>query len=104
MADYSRPRVYDRDFKLRLMRQWEAGERSCAQLVREHAIAQSVLYRWRATYRELGEAAFAAVALTVEQQQADRIAALERALGQLTLENQILKKGLSLARSRSTTP
>ena len=104
MSDYSHPRVYDREFKLRLMRQWEAGERSCAQLVREHRLAQSVLYRWRATYRQLGDNAFREVAVTVEHQQGERIASLERALGQLTLENQILKKGLQLAQSRSAKP
>ena len=51
-------RGYTREFKLELMRQWAAGERSCAQLVREHGVGQSVLYRWRDEYRQFGEDAF----------------------------------------------
>jgi transposase len=104
MASHPRPRVYQREFKLTLMRQWEAGEKTCAQLVREHNIAQSVLYRWHDAYRRHGEYAFTEESLSQEQTQEHRIAELERALGQATLENQILKKGLRLAQSQSGTP
>ena len=95
---------YPREFKLEVMRQWTAGERTCAQLVREHGIAQSVLYRWAAEYRQHGEVAFSEAAITTEQAMERRIAALEQALGKATLENQVLKKGLQLAQSRSGKP
>lgn len=107
------PRVYAREFKVDVCRQWVAGDRSCAQLVREHGIAQSVLYRWRAEYAEHGEDAFtgqpgssgAEPGTSIsEALLLHRIAELERALGKTTLENQILKKGRSLAASRSGTP
>ena len=104
MTTHSRPRVYPREFKLELMRQWTAGERTCAQLVREHGIAQSVLYRWSAEYRQHGEIAFSEAAVTAEQATERRIAELEQALGKATLENQLLKKGLQLAQSRSVKP
>lgn len=113
MATGRTPRVYTREFKLSLCRQWAAGERSAAQLVREHGIAQSVLYRWRAEYAEHGEAAFsgepgtssgvAPGTSTTEALLLHRIAELERALGKATLENQILKRGRLLAASASAT-
>jgi transposase-like protein len=107
------PRVYPREQKLTICRQWAAGERTCAQLVREHGIAQSVLYRWRAEYAEYGEDAFSGQpgtsgaepgTSTTEALLLQRIAELERMLGKTTLENQLLKKGRILAASRSGTP
>ena len=106
------PRTFTREFKLDVCRQWAAGERGCAQLVREHGIAQSVLYRWRAEYAEFGETAFSGQpgtssrrpgATPTEALLLQRVADLERALGKATLENQILKKGRNLAASRSDT-
>ena len=107
------PRFFDREFKLTLCRQMASGERSCAQLVREHGVVQGVLYRWRAEYAERGEDAFSSPSWsrTVEPGThaneallLQRIHALERALGQATVENQILKKGRALAASRTGTP
>jgi transposase len=104
------PRTFSREFKLEICRQWAAGDKRCAQLVREHGLTQSVLYRWRAEYAQHGEAAFsgqpgtsggAGGASTTEALLLQRIADLERALGKATLENQILKKGRNLAASRS---
>ena len=103
MTTRPRPRVYSREFKVELMRQWTGGERSCAQLGREHGIGQSVLYRWRDEYREAGEAAFSEAALSEVDAVRRQVAQLEQALGQATLESQILKRGLHLARSRSGT-
>ena len=97
-------RTYARVFKLELMRQWASGERSCAQLMREHGIGQSVLYRWRDEYRQHGEAAFAEATLSEVETLRRQVAQLEQALGQATLENQLLKRGLQLGRSRSGTP
>lgn len=106
------PRVFAREFKLQVCRQWAAGERSAAQLIREHGIAHSVLYRWRAEYAQYGEDAFSGHpgtsgiepgTSTSEALLLQRIADLEQALGKATLENQILKKGRRLAASPSDT-
>lgn len=98
----TRARTYAREFKLEVMQQWEAGDRSCAQLVREHGVGQSVLYRWRDEYREHGEAAFSEAAISEVDALRRQVAQLEQALGKTTLENQLLKRGLQLARSRSS--
>jgi transposase-like protein len=46
------PRVFTREFKLDVRRQWAASDLSCTQLVREHGIVRRVLYRWRTEYAE----------------------------------------------------
>lgn len=88
---------------------WTAGERTCVQLSRAYGLAPSMLYRWKHEYDQYGEGAFTGkhsptrsvgTALT-EAALVQRISALERALDQMTLENQILKKGRSLAALRS---
>jgi transposase-like protein len=97
-------RGYSREFKLGLMRQWATGERSCAQLVREHGVGQSVLYRWREEYRRHGEEAFGERAVGDVEALRRQIAQLEQALGKATFENELLKRGLQLARSGSERP
>lgn len=95
-----RGRTFSREFKLAVVRQVEEGQRP-AQVCREHGIADGVLWRWRREYAQHGEAAFDPRALTGDAALRQRIAALERFCGQLALENAVLKKGLSLAASRS---
>jgi transposase len=98
------PRSFGSEFKLELMRQWSLGETTCAKLCREHRLAQSVLYRWRDEYRTRGEDAFTEQTLDDIEVLRRRVADLERALGQATLDNQLLKRGLQLVTSRSDTP
>ena len=52
MSNGCTARVFNREFKLDVCRQWATGDRSCAQLVREHGIARRVLYRWRTEHAE----------------------------------------------------
>ena len=96
-------RVYNREFKLTVVRQIVSGEKRPAQTCREYNLAESVLQRWRKEYEARGEAAFgpqADDATSLEQQ----VAELERFCGQLALENRLLKKALQRAPSRSGTP
>ncbi len=96
-----RGRTFSREFKLELMHQLVSGGRRPAQLCRAHGLAASLLSRWRREYAERGEAAFGPSMVSGEQALAQRVADLERFCGQLALENAVLKKGLSLAASRS---
>jgi putative transposase len=96
-----RGRTFSREFKLELMHQLASGVRRPAQLCREHGLAETVLWRWRREYAARGEAAFGPPAPGGEEALARRVADLERFCGQLALENAVLKKGLSLAASRS---
>jgi transposase-like protein len=97
----ARGRIFSREFKLEVVRQVERGERRPAQICREHNLADGVLWRWRHEYAERGEAAFAPPTPDSAEGLQRRIAELERFCGQLALENAVLKKGLSLAASRS---
>lgn len=98
-----RGRTFSREFKLELMHQLASGAKRPAQVCREHGLANSVLSRWRQEYAERGEGAFAPSAPDGEDALTRRIAELERFCGQLALENQALKKGLSSMASRSGT-
>jgi transposase len=97
-------RNHTREFKLQCCRQVATGQKRPAQICREHNLSQSVLLRWRKEYEARGEGAF-----TQKQPSADgalqvRIAELERFCGQLSLENQILKKSLANMQSHRGTP
>lgn len=96
-----RGRTFTREFKLAVVRQVEAGERRPIQVCREHGLADGVLWRWRREYAERGEAAFLPPLTDNPAALERRIAELEQFCGQLALENAVLKRGLSLAASRS---
>lgn len=100
----ARGRSFSREFKLEVVRQIERGERRPAQVCREHGLANSVLARWRHEYTARGEGAFAPREPDAEEALTRRIAELERFCGQLALENQALKKGLSSMASRTGMP
>jgi len=63
------------------------------ELCRKHGISQSMYYEWRTLLLQKGEDFFRHGGKTPEEAEKDkRIAQLERKLGQLTLENDLLKK------------
>jgi transposase-like protein len=88
--------VYSRELKLSVMRAMDAGE-SGGRVARRLQISPKLIERWRAEWRARGEASFpgtgrrAGPKLPPEER---RVADLERKIGQLTLENDFLKKAL----------
>ena len=92
------------EFKLQCCRQAATGEKRPAQICREHNLSESVLLRWRKEYEARGEAAFAQRQPSGEETLEARIAELERFCGQLSLENQILKKSLKRMHSPRGMP
>ncbi len=99
-------RNHTREFKLQCCRQVATAEKRPAQICREHNLSQSVLLRWRKEYETRGEAAFTEKQhlYTGDKALQARIAELERFCGQLSLENQILKKSLASMQSQRGTP
>lgn len=93
--DLARSR-YSRDLKLSVMRAMDAGE-SGGRVARRLQISPKLIERWRAEWRARGEASFpgtgrsAGPKLPPEER---TVADLERKIGQLTLENDFLKKAL----------
>lgn len=98
-----RGRTFSREFKLELMHQLASGARRPAQVCREHGLADGVLWRWRREYAERGEAAFGPREASDQEALERRVAELERFCGQLALENQALKKGLTSIALRNGT-
>lgn len=63
------------------------------EVCRKHGISQSMYYEWRNILLQQGEELFRHGGKTKEEAEKDiRIAQLERKLGQLALENGLLKK------------
>lgn len=97
-------RNHSRQFKLERVRQVATGQKRPAQLCREHNLAESVLLRWRKEYEARGEEAFTGkLASSREEALEAGVAELERFCGKLSLENELLKKGLSKYRSNGGT-
>lgn len=85
-------REFTREFKLQILREIEAGK-SVAQVSREHQIHPTMIGRWRKQLAQYADRAFAGNGHLYKDEA--RIAELERMIGQLTMENALLKKALS---------
>ncbi len=83
-------RTYEAAFKVEVVLEALRGEKTLAQICRERGIAQDLLCRWRQDFLARAPQLFASPQQqSVEQ---ERIAELERLVGQLTLELAATKK------------
>ena len=89
--------VYTRDLKIAAMRALDAGS-TTAEIARKYQLSPKLLERWRGEWRAQGELAFPGIGKRRVHEpaleDARRIAELERKIGQLTMENDFLKKAL----------
>jgi transposase len=89
--------VYSRDLKITAMRALDAGA-TATEIARRYQLSPKLLERWRGEWRAKGELAFPGIGRrgieTPGLDDARRIAELERKIGQLTMENDFLKKAL----------
>jgi len=89
--------VYSRDLKIAAMRALDAGS-AAGEIARKYQLSPKLLERWRGEWRARGESAFPGTgrrgADLATLDDARRIAELERKIGQLTMENDFLKKAL----------
>lgn len=89
-------RVYTRDLKIAAMREIDNG-RGISEVARQLELNPQILWRWRSDWRARGEAAFPGIgrrAVPEGLSELQRIAELERKIGQLTVENDFLKRAL----------
>lgn len=84
-------RQFTREFKLQVIHELEAGK-ALAQAAREYQLHPSLLAKWRTAHRHYAERAFAGNGHRYRDEA--RIAELERLVGQLAMENALLKKAL----------
>ena len=87
--------VYSRELKISAMHAMDAGEAG-DRVARRMQLSPKLLEKWRGEWRARGEAAFPGKgnrpnALLTDEQ---RMAELERKIGQMTIENDFLKKAL----------
>ena len=89
--------VYSRDLKIVAMRALDAGS-TTSEIARKYQLSPKLLERWRGEWRAKGELAFPGTgrrgAGLPALDDAHRVAELERKIGQLTMENDFLKKAL----------
>jgi transposase len=90
--------VYSRDLKIAAMRALDAGATG-GEIARKYQVSPHLLERWRGEWRAKGELAFPGIgrrgAALPAVDDARRIAELEPKIGQLTMENDFLKKALT---------
>lgn len=88
-------RKFSKAFKSQVVEEFLAGEVTQAQLARRYGISDHLILQWRRRY------AAGKLEETVSPSDKDeRIKELERMVGRLTMENELLKKGMRFALSR----
>ena len=88
-------RKFSKVFKSQVVEEFLAGEATQAQLARRYGVSDNLILQWRRRYAEgkLEE-------LAGPSDKEERIKELERMVGRLTMENELLKKGVRFALSR----
>lgn len=84
-------RKFTREFKLQVLAEIAAGK-SLAQVARQHQLHPTLINRWQKQFRQYADRAFAGNGHSYTDEA--RIAELERMVGRLTMENDLLKKAL----------
>jgi transposase len=90
-------RVFSKEFKLQVLNELEAGT-TVAEAARIHRVHPETIRLWKRTFSRYGERSFAGNGRAYSDEA--KIAQLERALGQATLENSLLKKALSVLKEQ----
>jgi len=88
----SKRRTYSAEFKFDTVMEGLRGEKSIAQICRERGIKDNQYYKWREIFIERSAEIFADQRKHRGQEKEERIAELERMIGRLTMENDMLKK------------
>lgn len=86
-------RQYTAEFKAKLVLQVLSGEKTASELCRAHKLNSNVLNRWRKEFLEQAPSIFERGEAGSEHEQ--KIAELERLVGQLTVQLEIAKKASS---------
>ena len=89
-------RIYSRELKIAAMREIDSG-RTIGEVARQLELSPHLLDRWRGEWRARGDLAFPGIgrrAVPAAFTELQRVAELERKIGQLTMENDYLKKAL----------
>jgi transposase-like protein len=83
-------RQYSAEFKAKVVLQVLSGEKTSGEICRAHKLNSNVLARWRKEFLEQAASIFEREG--VRQNEDERIAELERLVGQLTIQLEVAKK------------
>jgi len=83
-------RQYNAEFKAKVVLEVLSGEKTPSEVCRAHKLNINVLNRWRQELVEQAPTIFERIEMRSEDQQ--RIAELERLVGQMTMQLEIAKK------------
>lgn len=90
--------------KIRIVQECEQPGMSVSYVARKYDLAPNMLFRWRRLMREGGLSAIQAnepvIGASEVRQLKNRIRELERLLGKKTMENEILKEAIEIAREK----
>jgi transposase-like protein len=92
-------RKFSAEFKTQAVLQMLSGEKSLAEVCREHQLTAQMVGNWKQQFLAHASRAFDSEVNPAEQA---RIAELERMVGKLTMELEIAKKATSIAHSLSS--
>ncbi len=90
-------RIFSPQFKFDAVIETLSGEKTVAQICRKRNIDQALLSCWKQEFLARGPAIFESGAAREADQKDSRVAELERLVGRLTLEREILKRTAGLA-------
>jgi transposase len=93
-------RKFSNDFKKVLVEQMLSGTIGASEICRQHEVSRTALYRWQREY-ESGQ--LDNHPWNVQLATEVKIKELERIVGQLTLDNEVLKKVVKLAHCQSNS-
>ncbi len=96
-----RPRQFSPQFKFDVVMQLLTHQKTITELCREHQLKDSLVYRWRDEFLARAPLVFDRDGRTPVAAEQARIAELERMVGRLTMELEILKKASILLGSGS---
>jgi len=103
-ARQGRRRVYTADEKRRIVEETRAPGQSVSSVSRRFGVSPSMVFKWRRLADEGTLSSLGAGETVVPQSEVKilkaRVRELERLLGRKTLENEILKEGIEIAREK----
>jgi len=101
----ARRRRFSTDLKLAVIAETMQPGMSISYVARRHGLSPSLVFRWRRLMSEGGREAVRAddevVPVAELRRLEERVRDLERLLGRKTMENEILKEALELARAKN---
>lgn len=87
---------YDNEFKSRVVLESLQKTVSQEKVMARYGISASVLHRWRKQFLDNAHKVFDQAAIKPKQRESDSPDYLKKIIGDITVENEILKKALSV--------